>query len=221
MNHAIRSTAAALGVLLELSGVNHGFFEVLQGNQPTPGLVILAIGPQMQMWAYGGEEAFTLLPNFLLTGLLALAVGALIVIWSLCYLDTARGPLVLGLLLVLLFLVGGGIGQVLAFPLILVLATRINKPLDGWRKLLPAGARPFLARLWPWVLDTAVILFLAGLFIAITGYVPSLSDPEQIINIDWTILLLGLLGFVLAYVTAAARDIETQPAWPEVAVARG
>ena len=70
-----KAVAAALGVCVGVSGLDHGFFEALQGNTATPGLIVQAIGPAQRMWIHGTEEAFTLVPNFLVTGILAMAVG--------------------------------------------------------------------------------------------------------------------------------------------------
>jgi hypothetical protein len=67
-------------------------------------------------------------------------------VWSLGFMHTRRGAMVLGLLFVGLFLFGGGIAaQVMFAPFVWAAATRIIKPLDGWRKVLPAGIRPGLA----------------------------------------------------------------------------
>ena len=50
-NHKARATAATLGVLLGLSGIgNHGIFEIMQGNKPTNGLFIEAIGEAHRFW---------------------------------------------------------------------------------------------------------------------------------------------------------------------------
>ena len=109
MNRATRIIVAVIGVLLGIAGMEHGFFEVLQGNTPTDGLIIQAIGDAHQMWFYGTEEAFTVVPNFLITGILTMGVGLAITIWSVGFIQTEKGPLVLGLLFIALFLVGGGI----------------------------------------------------------------------------------------------------------------
>ncbi len=68
MNKATRINVATLGTIFGISGINHGFFETLQGNVPTPGLFIFAIGEAQKMWLHGDEPAFTIIPNFLLTG---------------------------------------------------------------------------------------------------------------------------------------------------------
>ena len=208
MNRATRINVVTLSIILALSGINHGFFETLQGNTPTNGLIIQAIGKSQQMWFYGGEEAFTIIPNFLVTGILAIGVSILIIIWSIGFVHKKHGPLVLLLLFISLFLVGGGIGQIIFFTVAVAVATRINKPLSWWRKILPEQLRGILATLWPVFLIAGSLLFMLGLFIAITGYVPNVSGPEQILNIDWSILGLGLLSFLLAVVAGFAYDIE-------------
>lgn len=212
MNRATRINVMALAVLLAISGMMaHGLFEVLQGNTPTDGLFIEAIGEAHRTWEHGAEGAFTIIPNFLITGLLAMTVSLGIIIWSIGFVHKKNGPLVLLLLFILLFLVGGGVAQILFFIPLWAVATRINKPLSWWRRILPAGPRRVLAELWPWFLVAGAVLFVIGLVISITGYVPGLSDPEQILTIDWSILGIGYLLYLLAFVAGFAYDIEGQP----------
>jgi len=64
LNKATRANVAVLGVVFGLSGMSHGFFEALQGNKPTGGMFIAAIGEAHRMWPHGSEPAFTLIPNF-------------------------------------------------------------------------------------------------------------------------------------------------------------
>ena len=54
---------STLGVLFGISGMIHGFFETLQGNTPTNGLIIFAIGEANRMWIHGNKPAFTLIPR--------------------------------------------------------------------------------------------------------------------------------------------------------------
>jgi hypothetical protein len=49
----------------------------------------------------------------------------------------------------LLLLVGGGVAQILFFPWLWLVGTRINKPLAWWRKILPGGPKATLGKLWP------------------------------------------------------------------------
>ena len=73
----------------------------------------------------------------------------MIVIWSATSLNKKNGPLVFILLFILLFLDGGGVGQIIFFTLIWAAATRINNPLTWWRKILSSTLRRVLAKLWP------------------------------------------------------------------------
>jgi hypothetical protein len=210
MNRATRIIVSTIGVVLGIAGFNHGFFETLQGNTPTTGLIISAIGEEQRMWLYGGEEAFTIVPNFLITGLLAMVVSLAIIIWSVGFIQTKYGPTIFLLLFMTLFLVGGGIGQVLYFLPTWAVATRINKPLTWWEQVLPSKLRKPLGNAWPFTLTVAVICFSLALAIAITGYVPGLSDPDQILNIDWGLLGLAGILMLVSFVSGFAYDIEAR-----------
>jgi hypothetical protein len=210
MNRATRTIVGTIGVILGIAGLSHGFFEILQGDTPTNGLIIRAIGPAQQMWDYGTEEAFTIIPNFLVTGGATVIISLAIIVWSVGFVHKQYGATVFGLLFILLFLAGGGIAaQVMFAPVTWAAATRINSPLDGWRKILPAGLRPALGAIWPFTLAIGSISFLIGLFIAITGYVPGESDPEIILNICWALIFLGGLGlYLVTFVSGFAYDIQ-------------
>jgi hypothetical protein len=212
MNRATKTIVSTIGVILGLSGIDHGIFEILQGNTTTNVGVIQAIGPAQKMWEYGGEEAFTIIPNFLITGILAILVGIALIVWSVRYVHRVRGPFVLFLLTVLLFLFGGGIAApIVIYPLAGISSTRINKPLNWWRKILPESVRPFLGKLWPYTLTIGTISFLIGLYIAITGHVPGVSatDPERILVICWSFVFGGGWGlFLLSLLSGFADDIQ-------------
>ena len=210
MNRAIRTVVAVIGILFAIGGITHGYSEVLQGSTATPGLMIEAIHESRQTWAYGGEAAFTLIPNFLVTGLAAIAVSIVIIIWCLRFLDTKHGATVFLVLFVLSLLVGGGIGQVAFFVPAWLFATRINKPLTWWRDALPQGFRQAIGGLWRWTVVLAAALVLIALEIAIFGYFPGVADAEQLMNIVMTSLGSALLLFVIAFISAVASDIERQ-----------
>jgi hypothetical protein len=93
MNRATKTIVSTVGVILGISGIDHGIFEILQGNQRTESLLINAIGPEHIMWEHGGEGAFTILPTFLLTGILAITVGIAMIIWSVWFIEKNIAPL--------------------------------------------------------------------------------------------------------------------------------
>jgi hypothetical protein len=207
MNRATKTIVSTISVILALAGLAHGIPEILQGNKPTPGLIIQAIGPEMNLW--GTEEAFTIVPNFLITGLLAVTLSLALIVWSMGFVHTRHGATVLGLLFAGLFLFGGGIAaQVLFAPFVWAAATRIHRPLPWWRKVLPEGIRPALARLWPVTLALGSLSFLIGLFIAITGYVPGVTADETILAVCWAFIFGGGLGlYLLSFAGGFAADM--------------
>ena len=199
-----------MGVLLGIAGIDHGFFETLQGNQPTTGLIIQAIGPAQRIWVHGTEEAFTLIPNFLVTGILAIMVSLTIMIWSVGFVHKRHGSTIFILLFILLVLVGGGIGQIIFFTLAWAVSTRINLPLTWWRKVLPVNIRQGLAKLWPVTLTVVSVCFLFALEIAVWGFVPGISDPDQRLYICWSFLGIGLAAYFLTFISGFAHDIQAK-----------
>jgi hypothetical protein len=210
MNRATRINVTTIGVIFGLSGMTHGCSETLQGNTPTGGLFINAIaaGSSWTRWTDGGEGAFTIIPNFLLTGILAMLVGLALIIWSVRFVQKQHGPFVYLLLFIGLFLVGGGIGQVVFFIPAWAVATRIHKPLTWWRRMLPAGMRRGLAQAWLWLLFTASLLILTALVIAIFGYIPGVPDMDPVLDITLSLVGTSLGFFLLAFVSGFAYDLE-------------
>jgi len=219
-----RVVAAALGVCVGVSGLDHGFFEALQGNTSTPALIVQAIGPAQRMWIHGTEEAFTLVPNFLVTGILAMVVGVLTIAWSIGFIDRPNGSRVLLLLGGLLFLVGGGIGMVIFLLFGWAVARRIHRPLTWWHSVLPAGAGRVLSRAWPGLVAVGLALYAFALEVAIVGVVPGVSDPEQALLICWSALLAMLAALFVALVGASVQDVAgtsaQHPAGASVAQSR-
>ena len=211
MNKSTRINVATLGTIFGISGMSHGFFEMLQGNAPTNGFYIFAIGEAQKMWPHGNEPAFTLIPNFLLTGIAAMIVGLTLLVLSLGFVHKKKGPTVFILLFILLLLVGGGVAQILFFPFLWLASTRINQPLAWWRKTLPLKIQESLAKLWPWSLVLSAALLVFALEIATTGFVPFVNDPELALSIMLSCLAMEVIAFPLTFVSGFAYDIVSQP----------
>lgn len=193
-----RAVAAALGVCVGISGIDHGIFEMLQGNTPTHGLLIQAIGPDHLMWPNGTEDAFTIVPNFLVTGMLAILVGLTMIIWSVCYLDrpgASRVYIGLGLTLVL---VGGGLGMLVFLLFGWLVARRIHRPPKLWTRAAPPALGATLDRIRPGLIALGFGLYAFALWVAITGYVPLVADPDACLALCWGALLAMLGLFALA-----------------------
>lgn len=208
MNRATRTIVAVLGAIFGISGMSHGFFEILQGNTPTYGLFISAIGKAQKMWPHGNEYALTLIPNFLITGIVAMLVGLAITTWSLGFVHKKNGATILFLLFVLLFLVGGGVAQILFFPWICLVSARINKSLSWWKMILPAKIQMTLGKLWLWCLMISSALLVFVLEIAITGFVPAVNDPEVVLTIMLVCLVVETIVLPLTFISGFAHDIS-------------
>lgn len=206
---ATRIVASTFGTLVGLAGIEHGFFEILQGDAKPASLMIEAIGPVQRFWEYGTEPAFTVIPSFLATGILAMIVGLLVVVWSAAFVQRRYGAAVLLLLSVLSFLVGGGFAPIFLAIVAAVTATRIDKPLTWWRTHIPAGIQTFLAWLWPWSIIAFVLVFVISVEIAIFGY-PFVSS----FGMDTTLAVLNtsanlMLGLMLfTPLTTFAHDTK-------------
>lgn len=197
-----------IGAIFGLSGMNHGLFEIHQGNTPTDGLIIHAIGEGQRFWELGTEDAFTLIPNFLISGILSMMVGLAIVVWSLKFIQTKHGPTVFLLLFILLFLVGGGVGQIVFFLPAWAFATRMDKPLTWWRKALPRKTWPFLSNLWVITLVLATVAILIGLEIAVFGLVPGMTDPETINNTALIFVFISANLYVISFIAGFGHELR-------------
>jgi hypothetical protein len=190
--------------------MDHGFFEMLQGNISPPGLFVPAIGPANRMWVYGTEDAFTLIPNFLITGILAMTLSLIIMIWSIGFIHKKNGSHIFIVLCVFLFLVGGGVAQVVMFIPVWAMATQINSPLTWWRKVLSESVRKRLSSLWLFFLAIGSLLFLIALEIAIAGFVPGVNNPMQKQYICWSLLGVALVTYLLSFIAGFAYDIQAK-----------
>lgn len=213
INAGARALASTLGTLVGIGSIDHGVLECLQGSRRTPGLIVNALGPgySWTVWKQGGEAAFTLLPNFLVSGIAACLIGVLMIVWAFRFIQTRYGPVIFLLLGVASFLTGGGVAQIVLFTLTWAVATRIRAPIPFWRWLIPTAARAALSRLWPWTLSASSALFLVALEIANFGYVPGVSDQVQLLHICWKILGVALGLYVVSICSGFAGDVEAHP----------
>ena len=212
ISRSASAVAAALGVCVGISGLDHGLFEIMQGNTPTSGPFIAAIGPEHLMWENGTEDAITLVPDFLLTGILSVLVGLAVIVWSVRFIDRPNGSRVFLGLGLLLLLVGGGIGM-LAFLLAgWLVARRIHRPPALWTSAFPSRLNGALDRARPGLIAAAFVLYAIALWIAITGHVPGLSDADARLALCWGSLLAMLGLFALALFGAPASERRTSGA---------
>jgi hypothetical protein len=143
----------------------------------------------------------TIIPNFLITGIVAILLGVVVVVWSAFFIQKKRGGLTLILLSILLLLFGGGIFPPLIGIIAGALATRINKPLHPERSRLSGRPSLILAALWPWSL-ALYVLWVLGQFALGHFFNDWLLDNGYII----IVMVLGTL--LLTVVTTYAHDLH-------------
>lgn len=194
-----RSTAllvAVLGTVIGVSGAIHGVHSILKGNAPTGGMLLPAIG------------AFTLVQNYLITGILAVALGIAVVVWSIAFVDGRHGPAVFVALSLGLVLVGGGIAEIAFILLTALLSTRIHHPLSGWHRAAGSNLGRALSRLWPYAITLAFSVFLIGYSIWLFVLPPEVRQIGTLHYVTWATLGTGFLLLLLVVPCGLMRDVR-------------
>jgi hypothetical protein len=197
LRKATKTVATWLGVAAGIAGLEHGYYEILQGSTRPAGMMIASMGPPCvpeEIWN-SCEPAMTIIPNFLFTGILAMLIGFSMIIWSVGFVQRKNGGLVLILLSIALLLFGGGL-----FPPLIGLiggaaGMKINKPINRVPGNIPRQA----AKLWPWPL-VVLMTWLLGQFVV--GY----FFNEFLMGVMWWGLLLIVTMLPLSVYTGYAHD---------------
>jgi hypothetical protein len=143
----------------------------------------------------------TIVPSFLITGVLAIIFGIAILVWSAFFISRKHGGLVLLLLSIPLLLFGGGIFPPLIGIVAGAMGTRINKPLRPEKSRLSRGLQRPLALFWPWSLVVYVAWILGQWVI---GY----FFNDWLLANGYLIILMVLASLVLSVVSAYAHDFR-------------
>jgi hypothetical protein len=188
------------GIIGALTAIVHGTYAILQGNTPTGGFLVAKIG------------AFTIIQNYLFTGIAAIFVSLLLMIWTVGFIQKTNGSTIFLLIFILLFLVGGGIGQVVFFLIAWGVATQINIPLTFWKKILSENKKRVLTRWWLPFLITGYLFLGAGIAIWLILTPPGtpFQGSESAYLICWSALIIGLFFQVLSIISGFAGDINQQ-----------
>ena len=172
---------------MALAGIEHGIGEILQGNLAPDGIMILSWPGSEFFRNLSGEPAMTVIPNLLVTGILAVFVSLALLVWSLLFVHRQNGGWIMMILSVAMLLVGGGIFPPILAILIGAVATRINTPRSPSAVRQPAGFQHFLANLWPWSYSTCIIAWLSLL--------PGIPLLAYFFGVDNTVVILVILFF--------------------------
>lgn len=205
MRNATKVTVSVLGALMAVAGIEHGVGEIFQGNVAPSGIMFPSWPESDFFRIVGGEPAMTIIPNLLVTGILAMLFSLLFLIWATLFVQRKNGGPVLILLSIAMLLVGGGLFPPIIGIIIGTLGTRINAPLTWWRVHLSVRLQDFLGRVWRWSFVACVIAWLL-LFpgISILGYFFGVNNP----NLTLILIFFALASLLLTALTGFAYDIR-------------
>jgi hypothetical protein len=204
MKYAVKTTVAFFGALMGLAGIEHGIGEILQGNVAPAEIMILSWPDSGFFSSVSGEPALTIIPNLLITGILAILFSTAFIVFALFFARRKGGSVTLILLSIAMLLAGGGIfPPILAF-FIGLLATRLNEPsIKHYAYVQPSGLRRLLGVAWPWIFAASIAAWLI-LF-------PGVNILSYFLGIDnepltYTIILTAITFLALTIFSSLAHD---------------
>ncbi len=161
MRTATRTVAAWLGIVAGFAGLEHGYFEIQQGNIQPASIMFSSMGAPCipdKIWN-ACEPAMSVLPSFFVTGIVTIILGLAIIVWSATFIQREHGGQILIVVSVVFLLLGGGFFP----PLIGIIGgaagTQINQPLSG----KPGGVTRLIGRLG--ILPLVIlVIYLVGQF---------------------------------------------------------
>ena len=150
MNPSTRILYLTLAIIAGIMGIEHGIGEMLQGYRPTESVFILSWPGSPFFKIMSGEPAMTIVPNYLITGLLAILFSASFLVVFIKSRLNKQAITILFILLILMLLTGAGFGPPVVGLIAVLIALKRNSPLKTWNKL-PVRVHRILFVLWPWV----------------------------------------------------------------------
>jgi|GEM_PF-3044976 hypothetical protein len=195
LNKCTRTISSSIAVVTGVIGIFHGIAEVLQGDRPT-----IDIGARI--------GAFSVIPNYLLTGLITLIISGLILWCGFCLIHRRIGPLLYLALSLLQFSAGGGIAIVPGFILGFITASQIRKPLVFWEKRISEKWRLRFSSMWKESIISGFCLLAVGILIWIF-----LTPPVKVYDISitqyicWIFLVLGFVVVLFGIIAGFSRDL--------------
>jgi hypothetical protein len=187
------------GIVVGLASIEHGVGEISQRSARPAGLLIQSWADTAAFSVLAGEPALTVLPTFVLSGILTVMVASALSVWSVFFVQRRGGGLVLILLSLILLLVGGGLGPPLIGVILGVAALRMHAlPRHEVRRLLLP-----LAWVWKWALVAGVAGYLALLPGTVLLYHFAGGADETIV---YGLALFSFAALILSLVAARTAD---------------
>lgn len=207
MKKAMHVFVSTFGGIVGLMGLEHAIGEILQGNIQQDGLFILSWPDSPFFRILSGEPAMTIVPNILLTGILAAIFSLMYFVGTVWYVDRKHIGLVLMILAIPMLLFGGGIFPPVLGILIGFFASR-SRAMTTWAEMkLSKGLQSLLAKVWPWIFAACLLSWL----MMVPG-VPVLSYYFSSVSNAYIFTILGCMFVFLALTALAgmARDARVK-----------
>ncbi|MBK9944611.1 MAG: hypothetical protein IPP13_23695 [Kouleothrix sp.] len=199
-------------MIAALAGFEHGVGEIMQGNRAPAGIMIESWPDLAFFEIVSGEPAMTIVPNLLLTGILAISVSLIICVWAIRFVQRSYGGLILILLSIILLLVGGGFGPPLLGIILGIAALGINARFPWWRAHLPHSAQHVLSAACPWSFGAALfawLLVMPGSMLLDTFFGLDERALYTFIIAAFSLLLLTIItGFVHDMQQKSSRELR-------------
>jgi hypothetical protein len=205
MLSATQKTVATFGVIIVAAGIEHGVGEILQGNAPLPGLMFPSWPDAAFFRIMSGEPAMSIVPNLLVTGILAVLFSLGYIFWAATFVRRRNGGWVLILLGAGMLLAGGGMVPPVLAALIGVFGNTIHGSLPTGDS---EGRRSPAARAWPWIYGASVaawLLLFPGANILGTFF--GVEDPAVVVVLSGLAIVSLAATSVMAYAADHGRPL--------------
>ena len=207
-----KTLAKTYGIIVGLTAIVHGFFETLQGNEQITSSFIEAIGPNQKLWEYGTLHAVTYAPTYLIAGLLAITMGIIVIVWSILFLEKNVGAIILFLLVVITFLVGGGYGVPITIGILAsIAAVNMNKLKMVMSKHLSIKITNLNLNAWPGSLILFIIVFVASTTLSIIGWpLVDLIGANTTNSFVWFMAIIMIILMIVAFCNSILASINSE-----------
>ncbi len=203
MKPSARLMISTFGGYVSVMGIEHGIGEILQGSVKPADLFILS-WPDSKFFAIlSGEPALTILPNMLITGILAVLFSLAYLLWAVWWIDRKHSALAMMLLTVPMLLFGAGLFPPVLGLLIGIAAWRFQSSRKDKRARKVSNMQRTLASLFPWAYGACLLTWLTMF--------PGVPLLNHFFGLDSEVFIFAVLGgmfvfLLLAAVTGTARD---------------
>lgn len=202
MKPAARLMVSTFGAFAAVMGIEHGIGEMLQGSVKPDGWFILSWPDSKFFEILSGEPAMTVIPNMLITGVLAVIFSLAYLAWATWYVDRKNAGLAMMLLAIPMLLFGAGLFPPVLGLLIGFAAWRFSKAGKAREKSVSPLQRT-LASLFPWAYGACLLAWLTMF--------PGVPLLNHFFGVESEAFIFTVLGgmfvfLLLAAITGSARD---------------